>query len=110
MSEEMILIDKNSFTELYSMVKELKSSIVKDIDKRWLSTKEVAVYLPYGIDKVKKMIDIQLIEGEHFYRREGKLVFDKHKLDEWVLYTPINNTNKVDTQFIVNDIVSSFIS
>lgn len=97
--------------QMMKMIEDMKNIIErKNLEKRWLSTKEVIEYLPFGKDKIYKMIDIEFIEGEHFYRRENKLVFDIQKLDEWVIYSPINNTSKVDTKYIVDDVLSSLAS
>ena len=97
--------------QMMKMIEDMKTIIERgNLEKRWLSTKEVIEYLPFGKDKVYKMIDIEFTEGEHFYRRENKLVFDIQKLDEWVIYAPINNTNKVDTKLIIKDVLTSLAS
>ena len=101
----------STIPQLLKTVMELKKIVeAKSVEKRWLSTNELIAYLPYGKDKVYKMIDIQLIEGEHFFRKENKLVFDKSKIDDWILYTPINNTEMIDRNLIVNNVLSTFAS
>ena len=101
----------NQIPQLLEMVAEMKIMLEKkNIQKRWLSTNEVIEYLAFGKDKIYKMVDVEFIEGEHFYRKGKTLFFDIEKLDEWVLYTPINNINKVDKKLIVNNVLSSLAS
>ena len=50
--------------------------------KRWMSVKELSAYLTFGKDKIYKMIDVQFIESEHYYKRENRLLFDKQKIDK----------------------------
>lgn len=88
-------------TEILTHIKE------KSVDKRWLSTKEVAQYLSFSTDKISKMLGVEFIENEHYYKKENRNLFDKQKVDEWVLNAPSsNNLSYRDTQTIVNDVLA----
>jgi hypothetical protein len=75
--------------------------------KRWMSVKELSTYLTFGKDKIYKMIDVQFIESEHYYKKENRLLFDKEKIDEWILNTPTNKKSTLDTKLIIDDVLSS---
>ncbi|WP_304542892.1 helix-turn-helix domain-containing protein [Sulfurimonas microaerophilic] len=91
--------------QLFDLIEELKNTSTNS-DKRWLSVKELSEYLTFGKDKIYKMVDVIFIEGEHYYRKENRLLFDKEKIDDWVLNTP----EKLDFQStiqIIDDVVAS---
>ena len=92
--------------QIYELLSNLNNGMSNN-SKRWLSVKELSEYLTFGKDKIYKMIDIQFIESEHYYKKENRLLFDKEKIDEWVLNTPSNNKNYLDTKQIVNGVLAS---
>ena len=65
-------------------VKLIKKSFENRVEKKWLSTKELAEYLDYSQDRLHKLKGDEFIEGVHYYKRKGKLLFDKNKIDNWV--------------------------
>jgi len=71
--------------EMFDDIKTIKKLFENRIEKRWLSTKEVAEYLDYSQDRIHKLKGEAFIEGIHFHKRSGKLLFDKAKIDDWVL-------------------------
>ncbi len=55
-------------------------------DKRWLNTKELALYLGYSVESVHKMVHKgELIPGVHYHKKFKKLLFDKQVIDRWVM-------------------------
>lgn len=68
-------------------------------EKRWLNTKEASYYLGYSKDHIHKLKDSHLIEGKHYFKKAGRILFDKLELDNWVI-----------TSFSKNDIKSSIDS
>ncbi|RXJ85087.1 helix-turn-helix domain-containing protein [Arcobacter cloacae] len=68
-------------------------------EKRWLNTKEASYYLGYSKDHIHKLKDNHLIEGKHYFKKAGRILFDKLELDNWVT-----------TSFSKNDIKSSIDS
>lgn len=68
-------------------------------EKRWLNTKEASYYLGYSKDHIHKLKDSHLIEGKHYFKKAGRILFDKLELDNWVT-----------TSFSKNDIKSSIDS
>ncbi|MDD5373534.1 MAG: helix-turn-helix domain-containing protein [Sulfurimonas sp.] len=92
--------------QMYELLNRLNNCISNN-SKRWLSVKELSLYLTFGKDKIYKMIDVQFLQGEHYYKKENRLIFDKQKIDEWVLNTPSNKDNFVDTKLLINNVLSS---
>lgn len=92
--------------QMYELLNRLNNCINTN-SKRWMSVKELSLYLTFGKDKIYKMIDIQFVQGEHYYKKENRLLFDKQKIDEWVLNTPSNKDNFIDTKLLINNVLSS---
>ena len=70
--------------------------------KRWLSTNELAEYLGYSKDSIDTLVESgELRKDTHYYQKKRKRLFDKSRIDMWV----IESNNSVDS--IVNDIISS---
>lgn len=66
-------------SKLESLEKQIKG------EKRWLSTTELAEYIPYSKETInKKVQNGEFIHGVHFYQHTKLRMFDKQKIDEWV--------------------------
>ena len=52
--------------------------------KRWLNVIETAHYLGYSKEYIHKLKDSNFIINKHYYKKSGKLLFDKDELDLWV--------------------------
>lgn len=92
--------------EIYKQLCKLNNNQV-NAHKRWLSVKELSIYLTFGKDKIYKMVDVQFIECEHYYKRENRLLFDKNKIDEWVINTSTNKLSTQDTKSMIDDVLST---
>jgi len=73
--------------------------------KRWLNIKEASEYLGYSKDHLHKIKENHLIEGKHYHKKVGKILFDKIELDNWIM----TSFNKQDVQKIVNDVLKDLI-
>ena len=74
-------------------------------EKRWLNIKEAATYLGYSKDYLHKLKDSYFIEGKHYYKKSGKLLFDKFAIDRWVQ----SSTSKYDIKDLANNILKDLI-
>ncbi|MFA6191712.1 MAG: helix-turn-helix domain-containing protein [Sulfurimonas sp.] len=92
--------------QIFELLNKLSESTNHNL-KRWMSVKELSQYLTFGKDKIYKMIDVQFIESEHYYKKENRLLFDKEKIDEWILNTSTNKRSNLDTKLIIDDVLSS---
>jgi len=98
--------DLKLLPQMYELIEKLNSKLETTQAKRWLSVKELSNYLTFGKDKIYKMVDVQFIESEHYYRKENRLLFDKEKIDEWVLNSS-SNTNFKSANEIINNVLNS---
>jgi len=74
-------------------------------DKRWLNTKEASHYLGYSKDHIHKLKESHLIEGVHYFKKAGRILFDKVELDNWVKYS-VNEINPKDlAENILKDLI-----
>ena len=80
------------------------------IDKKWLSVKELSEYLDYSTDRIHKLKGTEFLEGIHYYKRSGKLLFDKEKIDKWVLgINPTSINNQVNVEETVNNLIEDLL-
>ena len=70
-------------------------------DKRWLNTSETAIYLGYSKEHIPKLKNSYFIEGKHFYKKAGRVLFDKIELDNWVTASH----NKISAKDIAKEIL-----
>jgi len=81
--------------------KKLSAQKSDEIAKRWLTTKELAQYLSYSLDSIYRLKEDSLIEGVHFYKREGKILFDRVAIDDWVVSKEkTHETNRTKQQIV----------
>jgi predicted DNA-binding transcriptional regulator AlpA len=54
--------------------------------KKYLKLKEVCEYLSVSKSFIKNRINIELLEGEHYYRlpNSSLIRFDIHSIDKWI--------------------------
>ncbi len=97
----------NLIKQLVDDVQLLKQSLINSNEKRWMSVKELSLYLTFGKDKIYKMINVQFIEGTHYFKRENRLLFDKEKIDNWVKNESFSNLDSTRTKAIIDDVLSS---
>ena len=69
------------------------------LDKRWLNTKELATYTGHEYGTIQTKIKSgKFIKGYHYFKRDGMLLFDIQKVDEWAMgKSPVNNSLYQDT-------------
>jgi hypothetical protein len=92
---------------LIEVMEDIKKSLDTKVDKRWLSVKELSKYIDYSTDRIHKLKGIEFLEGVHFHKRGGKLLFDKEMIDKWVLGLDIESMNHINIIDYTNDIVNN---
>lgn len=86
--------------KLVEIVLGLKATVeAGTIEKRWLNTKEVAIYTGHEHETIKTKIKSgKFIKEYHYFKRDGMLLFDLQKVDEWAMgKSPVNNSLYQDT-------------
>lgn len=74
-------------------------------EKRWLNTKEASYYLGYSQEHIHKLKDNHLLEGKHYFKKAGRVLFDKFELDNWVKYS----LNEINPKQIAENILKDLI-
>ncbi len=75
------------------------------VEKRWLNVGETAKYLGYSKDHIHKLKNEYFFEGVHYYKKAGRILFDKLELDKWVT----TYETKEDVKEIVNHVLKEVL-
>jgi len=96
--------------EMFKDIKVLLQASENKVEKRWLSTRELATYLDYSIDRIHKLKGVSFLEGIHYHKSAGKLLFDKVKIDNWVMgFDTSSNEAVVDVHETVNNLLENLL-
>jgi len=98
--------DLKLLPQMFELINKLNSNLENSYTKRWLSVRELAEYLSYSNDRIYKLKDEYLIESIHYYKKSGKILFDRVAIDSWMVEGNSNETNQSQRQ-IVDNILSS---
>lgn len=80
--------------EIYNLLVLLRDREMNKIEKRWLTTEELAEYIGYSKESIKNMIrDEEFILELHYYKKHRKNIFDKLEIDKWIMCSD-KTTNK----------------
>jgi len=74
-------------------------------EKRWLNVNETAYYLGYSKDYIHKLKDSSFILNKHYYKKQGKLLFDKDELDLWVTSSNITFSSEEIAKKVLKDLI-----
>ncbi|QOY51392.1 helix-turn-helix domain-containing protein [Candidatus Sulfurimonas baltica] len=92
--------------KMFELIQKLNSNLENSFTKRWLSVRELAEYLSYSNDRIYKLKDEYFIEGIHFFKKSGKILFDRVAIDSWMVEKESNETVQSQRQ-IVDNVLSS---
>lgn len=92
--------------QMYALIEKLNSNLENMHTKRWLSVKELATYLSYSSDRIYKIKEEHFIEGIHFFKKSGKILFDRVAIDSWVVGKDTLETNDTQRQIVDNVLLS----
>ncbi len=91
---------------MYALIEKLTKQLENGSTKRWLSVKELAVYLSYSSERIYKIKEEHFIEGIHFFKKSGKILFDRVAIDSWVVGKDTLETNIEQRQIVDNILLS----
>lgn len=74
-------------------------------EKRWLNISEASHYLGYSKDHIHKLKDSYFIENKHYFKKAGRILFDKLELDNWVKTSNL----QIKSNEIVENILKNLI-
>lgn len=95
----------NQIPQILEIVKVLSEKIENKVEKRWLNVAETAYYLGYSKDHIHKLKTDHLLEGKHYHKKAGRVLFDKLELDKWV----ISSKNMLNPKEIANLVLKDLI-
>lgn len=96
----------NLIKEMAKDIELIKKALSNQSAKRWLNVKELSVYLGYSKDHIYKLKDDVFVEQIHFYKKTGKIIFDRVAIDSWMVGKESDDINQSRRQ-IVDNILSS---
>jgi len=103
-------IELENLKLLPEIVKELeiiKKQLSNYQEKRWMSVKELSEYLSYSTDYIYKLKESLFIEGIHFFKRSGKILFDKVAIDDFVVGKENSDEINQQRRQVVDNVLSS---
>lgn len=88
-------------------IKFIKEEIIKNSNqKRWLNIAELANYLGYSKHRIYKIKEEYFIENLHFYKKTGKILFDRVAIDDWMAGKDKNDIIQSQRQIVDNILLS----
>lgn len=97
----------NLIKEMAKDIELIKKALSNQTAKRWLNVKELATYLGYSKDHIYKLKDDVFVEQIHFYKKTGKIIFDKVAIDSWMVgKETTDDINKSRRQIVDNILLS----
>ena len=92
--------------EIYNILVLLRDKEMNKIEKKWLTTEELAEYIGYSKESIKKMIkEEEFILELHYYKKHRKNLFDKLEIDKWVISS--NKTYTKNYELLANNILKN---
>lgn len=99
----ILLENLEKIDEILEKINELDNKISGE--KRWLNVSETAIYLGYSKDHIHKLKTNHFVYGTHFYKKAGKVLFDRIELDKWVM----SYSNHLKPNEIVDSVLSGIL-
>ncbi|MCD4757394.1 MAG: helix-turn-helix domain-containing protein [Arcobacteraceae bacterium] len=98
---------EQNLVDIANKLQSLESKIQHE--KRWLSTAELSNYIPYSKETINKKVQSGEFEhGVHFYQQAKMRMFDKIKIDEWIMSNRLSSHNELKKQEILSKIQADF--
>lgn len=92
--------------EIYNILVLLRDREMNKIEKKWLNTEELANYIGYSKESIKKMIkEEEFILELHYYKKHRKNIFDKAEIDKWIMSS--NKPYKKNYELLANNILKN---
>ncbi len=91
--------------EIYNLLLLLKNEVNNKIEKRWLTSEELSLYIGYSKESIKKFLkDGEFELNYHYYKKDRKNIFDKNAIDEWIMSG--DNGISMSNKYLVNKILN----
>jgi len=97
----------NLIKDMANNLEVIKKSLSSMQIKRWLTVAELSKYLGYSKDRIYKFKESTFVENLHFYKKCGKILFDRVAIDDWVVCKEKTNEINQSERQTVDNILSS---
>lgn len=92
--------------EIYNLLILLKDEVNNKIEKRWLTSEELSLYIGYSKESIKKFLKDEEFElNYHYFKKDRKNIFDKNAIDEWIMSE--NKGISINSEYLVNKLLSN---
>ena len=92
--------------EIYNLLVLLKNEVNNKIEKRWLTSEELALYIGYSKESIKRFLKDEEFElNYHYFKKDRKNIFDKNAIDEWIMSE--NKGVSINSEYLVNKLLSN---
>lgn len=92
--------------EIYNLLVLLKNEVNNKIEKRWLTSEELALYIGYSKESIKRFLkDGEFELNYHYFKKDRKNIFDKNAIDEWIMSE--NKGVSINSEYLVNKLLSN---
>lgn len=90
--------------EIYNLLILLKDEVNNKIEKRWLTSEELALYIGYSKESIKRFLkDGEFELNYHYFKKDRKNIFDKNAIDEWIMSE--NKGVSINSEYLVNKLL-----
>ncbi|MCT7470330.1 helix-turn-helix domain-containing protein [Aliarcobacter cryaerophilus] len=92
--------------EIYNLLVLLKNEVNNKIEKRWLTSEELALYIGYSKESIKRFLkDGEFELNYHYFKKDRKNIFDKNAIDKWIMSE--NKGVSINSEYLVNKLLSN---
>lgn len=92
--------------EIYNLLILLKDEVNNKIEKRWLTSEELALYIGYSKESIKRFLkDGEFELNYHYFKKDRKNIFDKNAIDKWIMSE--NKGVSINSEYLVNKLLSN---
>ena len=92
--------------EIYNLLVLLKNEVNNKIEKRWLTSEELSLYIGYSKESIKRFLkDGEFELNYHYFKKDRKNIFDKNAIDEWIMSE--NKGISINSEYLVNKLLSN---
>jgi predicted DNA-binding transcriptional regulator AlpA len=96
----------NMIKDIANDLQTIKKAVSSIQTKRWLTVIELSKYLGYSKDSIYKLKDEVFIENLHFYKKTGKILFDRVAIDDWIVGKETDDIILSQRQIVDNILLS----
>ena len=92
--------------EIYNLLVLLQNEVKNKIEKRWLTSEELALYIGYSKESIKRFLkDGEFELNYHYFKKDRKNIFDKNAIDKWIMSE--NKGVSMNSEYLVNKLLSN---